>query len=341
MSEVCEQGVLFTHHTARTQTKRMMESLPANAKKAAAKALVSHKDTFEASSHIRALVDRDFQREMDAERREARRAARLRVRARSLLEAAEAAMAAIPAERDIFDGPPTLRPMSALELGLMYAWMQADERQCAENEEHVTRWWSGGAVGIQQKWELASGWYDEELDAPPEGHSTPISHGRRPSPAVASTTALTTAASSGTLAIINRHLGPDAARSSAAPARGPHFLGAFVHGHRAPVAFVATREQSRTDAAMVAWTIDAMGTRLAARGRGLGSALAKHCIASARAADPAMMHYRIDVVPSAVPFWEKLGFEEAEPSSAEQKFFMKRGGDRPMALAVASPSVDR
>ena len=29
----------------------------------------------------------------------------------------------------------------------------------------VSCWWSGGAVGIQETWEAASGWFDEELDA--------------------------------------------------------------------------------------------------------------------------------------------------------------------------------
>ena len=304
-------------------------------KAAAAKAIMSRSersDAIDSSPHLTAMVDREFQREMDAERREARRTARLRVRARILLEGAEAAIAALPAEDEGFDGAPALRPISALELGMMYVWMQADERQCSEQEEHVTRWWSGGAVGIQQTWEAASGWYDEELDEPPTRART-ASEGRGPRPAVASVDAVATAASSGSRSVISRQLGPGAAQSCAPPPHGPRVLGAFVHGRRAPVAFVATREPSRKDARLN-WTIDAMGTRLAARGRGLGSALALHCIAAARAADPGLAQYLINAVPAAMPFWEKLGFEEVEPSSAEQEFYMKRGGDRPMALAL-------
>ena len=218
---------------------------------------------------------------------------------------------------------------------MMYVWMQADERQCSEQEEHVTRWWSGGAGGIKQTWAAASGWYDEELDEPPTRART-ASEGRGPRPAVASVDAVATAASSGSRSVISRQLGPGAAQSCAPPPHGPRVLGAFVHGRRAPVAFVATREPSRKDVRLN-WTIDAMGTRLAARGRGLGSVLALHCIAAARAADPGLSQYRIDAVPAAIPFWEKLGFEEVEPSSAEQEFYMKRGGDRPMALRLADP----
>ena len=94
--------------------------------------------------------------------------------------------------------------------------------------------------------------------------------------------------------------------------------------------FAATREPGRTDSE--AWTIDAMGTRFAARRRGVGAALARHCLAAARAAGDADC-YCIDVVPTAVGFWTRLGFEEAEPT-AEQLVFLKRGGDRPMVLRL-------
>jgi len=278
------------------------------------------------SPRLLAAVDREFKREMDAERREARRSARLRCRARVLLEAGEAALAALPAEAA--ESPltdPIIRPMSALELGLMYAWMAADERECAEAEEHVTRWWSGGATGIQQTWEKASGWFDEELDEEPS--STSVS-GRGPRPAVASSEALTTAVSTSDRSVIGRQLGTAAVRDThAPPRRGPHLLGAFVSGRRAPVGFAATHEPTRKEPAHSAWLIDAMGTRLEARGRGIGTALATHCIEAAKAADAEQ--YRIDVVPTAVGFWERLGFEAAEPS-AEQSYWLKRGGDRPM-----------
>ena len=41
--------------------------------------------------------------------------------------------------------------------------------------------------------------------------------------------------------------------------------------------------------------------------------------------------YRIDVVPSAVGFWERLGFEAEEPTG-EQAYYAERGGDLPMVL---------
>jgi len=278
------------------------------------------------SPHLQQLVDREFKREMDAERREARRSARLRCRARVLLEAGQEAMTTLPPESaDVLPYELTLRPMSALELGMMYAWMSADEHECAESDEHVTRWWSGGATGIQQTWEKASGWYDEELDEAPASTSA---SGRCPRPAVASTEAVTTIVASGDRSIIGRHLGPGAVKDThAPPRRGPHLLGAFMNGRRAPVGFAATHEPTRKDPAHYAWTIDAMGTRREARGHGVGTALATYCIDAAKAADAEQ--YRIDVVPTAVGFWERLGFEAAEPS-AEQSYWLKRGGDRPM-----------
>ena len=59
--------------------------------------------------------------------------------------------------------------------------------------------------------------------------------------------------------------------------------------------------------------------------------LARHCID--RAKDTGASEYRIDVVPSAVGFWAKLGFVEEEPD-AEQEFYMDKGGDRPMSLKL-------
>ena len=72
-------------------------------------------------------------------------------------------------------------------------------------------------------------------------------------------------------------------------------------------------------------------SRVAARGRGLGTELARLCIARAKGAGAS--EYLIDVVPSAVGFWAKLGFVEEEPD-AEQEFFMAKGGDRPMSLKL-------
>ena len=43
--------------------------------------------------------------------------------------------------------------------------------------------------------------------------------------------------------------------------------------------------------------------------------------------------YCIDVVPSAVGFWARLGFEEVE-AVGEQAYMMSKGGDRPMVLRL-------
>ena len=45
--------------------------------------------------------------------------------------------------------------------------------------------------------------------------------------------------------------------------------------------------------------------------------------------------YRIDVVPSAVGFWTRLGFAEVE-AKGEQAYLMTKGGDRPMSKRVSS-----
>ena len=46
-------------------------------------------------------------------------------------------------------------------------------------------------------------------------------------------------------------------------------------------------------------------------------------------ATDASHEYRIDVVPSAVAFWVRLGFCEVE-ATGEQAYMMSKGGDRPM-----------
>ena len=43
--------------------------------------------------------------------------------------------------------------------------------------------------------------------------------------------------------------------------------------------------------------------------------------------------YRIDVVPSAVGFWRKLGFHEIA-ATGEQAYYLEKGGDRPMVKSV-------
>ena len=319
-------------------------------------------------------VETVLARELEKDRREARRTARLRCRARELRETAEFATDLIEEAASTEALPPSkaarieLRPVSPLELGLMYAWMAADEAEFSNKSDtpdaqRVTCWWSGGATGIQCTWEAATGWFDEELDAKPAAGGsvvgapvadTPFGHTR--GAATASIARLRHAIEVGSHVVARRHLGPTAASASersastAARAAGagaedrrPHFLGAFVAGERAPVGFVATKEPpSRSYDAYDEWAIDAMGTRVAWRGKGVGTRLAKHCIeqATARArtaaskgprdvAADASHEYRIDVVPSAVAFWVRLGFIEVE-ATGEQAYMMSKGGDRPM-----------
>ena len=121
---------------------------------------------------MEAAVQRQMQRELAAERREARSNARSRCRARELKELAQEALTSLdepPPAPSSSERAVVLRSMSALELGLMYCWMEADERlkeaQDASVEGHIiTRWWGAGAVGLQQAWEEASCWYDEGLE---------------------------------------------------------------------------------------------------------------------------------------------------------------------------------
>ena len=279
-----------------------------------------------------AAVDRHIQRIEERERRDARRAARSRCRARTLLEAAEQLLGTAeegPSPAAL--GRLTLRPMSALELGLTYAWMAADERSAADSdgEERATRWWSGGAVGIQQAWEAATGWFDEALDEPPSSSTS--------WPAGASIDAVAQrVAEDGR--DMDTLLGCATARDCCSPPpHGPHVLGAFADGHCAPIGFVATRAGEGDGAMAASWVIDAMGTRVSSRGHGVGTALAEHCMNAARAAGAD--EYRIDVVPSAVRFWRRLGFDEVE-ASGEQQFFMARGGDRPMAKRLCEAAGD-
>ena len=266
------------------------------------------------------------------DRREQRRSARLRCRARELREMAEEALASGLSfiEDDGTFGKAimaqaTLRTLAPLELGLMYVWMAADEEGSCS-----TRWWSGGAVGIQDAWEASSGWYDEDLDdRPPPDPGRPA-----PSPAAQSIALLAEAVRNGNFQAIKGLVGKRAAPLPRM--RGPHMLAAFTAGCDTPHAFVACKSpgnRSGPHRSSGDWIIDAMGTRVAARGRGLGTKLAQHCIAAARAAGDAA-EYRINVVPTAVGFWERLGFVNAEPS-AEQQVFLHRGGDRPMVLPLS------
>ena len=126
---------------------------------------------------VSSAMDAVLARELEKDRREARRSARLRCRARELRETAEFAAALLQEQaegaevREPCTATIELRAVSPLELGLMYAWMAADEAEfsnCADtpDAQRVTCWWSGGATGIQCTWEAATGWFDEELEAP-------------------------------------------------------------------------------------------------------------------------------------------------------------------------------
>lgn len=389
------------------------------------------------SERIQGLIDKQIKMEMDQDRREARANARLRCRARDLKEAAEESCPGASITRDEAskgrEGV-ALRPITPLELGLMYSWMADDEKSasavqarppsekddCDDSDEDedpdeeaaqdatpttvrpqmaVTRWWTGGAVGLQATWEASMGWFDEadtpEPDCPQHqsGSSNESASGgaqgaavavvRRPAGAGVENLQATLRVGGGTSA--SRQLGATAARNAAAPGSpaarymegtldaapklGPHFLGAFVGGQL--VGFVATksyppdRRAAARRPAGSEWIIDAMGTRLSYRGCNIGTALAEECMtrckaaASKAAATTAKTHtsthsmdgtgrpkeegaheepspafaYRIDVVPSAVGFWQKLGFELEEPTG-EQAYYAERGGDLPMVKCL-------
>ena len=421
---------------------------------------------------IESMVDRQIRREMAADRREARASARMRVRARELKEAAEAAVALLDesattvlktSKMGAAPEDAVIRPLSPLELGLMYVWMEQDEatavtRLAAEKgadrgansssdeddaetvvkgrasgftrpsamavppQLMVSRWWSGGAVGLQQTWEACMGWVDEKTEAAEAEAaeevvrelesrtgcrsavpSDPVDAAgcRHPRSAESSVAALQEAVAhvrkkGGGRERLARMLGATAARAAAAEGSaaaqyldwseaktprmtepkgrglgaGPFFLGAFTNcpcvpfdaslatgsatlERHAPRAFLATRyapPEVRSDgrarrpkplAAGTEWAIDAMGTRLTARGSGLGRSLALCCMSHAKQAaisaakaiaegvDGASFAYRIDSLPSAVGFWKKLGFTE-EQAKGEQLYWRDRGGDLPL-----------
>ena len=74
---------------------------------------------------------------------------------------------------------------------------------------------------------------------------------------------------------------------------------------------------------------------LAARRRGMGGAEEE---GEAEGGAPQHSHaYRLDVVPSAMAFWARLGFVEVE-ATGEQAYYAERGGDRPMVLWLPLPS---
>ena len=364
-----------------------------------------------------AFFDSAIERQLAADRREQRMNARLRCRARDLKEAGEIAGELLQKQsmaQSVDTAEIEIRRMSPLELGMMYAWMAAEEAESnhsdTTDEQRVSRWWGGGAVGIQETYEASAGWFDEEIDAPPStstqmsaltaaphAAASASSAGR---PAAESVSRLKLAVEAGSVAVAKRLLGAEAARNSVAVVhaarlsggssggngggshdgsvrRRPHLLGAFAPGEPAPVGFIATKlPPVRPTLYFDMWAIDAMGTRVSWRGRGIGSRLARHCLAAAAAhaaafprsiPQPLRRHaparrrppidssdeeeeifeeevaapaaggyaYCIDVVPSAVGFWEKLGFVETK-ATGEQAYYLERGGDRPMVKYLSS-----
>ena len=282
-----------------------------------------------------------------------------------------------------------VRPLSPLELGLMYVWMERDEKTAG-----TTRWWSAGGAGLQQRWEEAAGWVDEELDgASWVGlHKRPDATGEVD--AVESALAPALPAERRATAV-SRLTGAAAAPPSLTPPPA-RFLGAFVPGVLGPVGFVATRstrasagpvdyrvEDARRTAgrrcsgsgsgegggegagggggegagggggegagggggegdggeggveagSWSSWVIDVLGVARPWRKRGVGTALARHCLEQARAGASTGARYAIDSVPAAVGFWTRLGFEEVE-ATGEQAALMERGGDRPMVMVL-------
>ena len=378
------------------------------------------------SERIESLIDKQIKMDMNKDRREARRNARLRCRARDLMEAAEEQFPENSREEAVVckgRTDITLRPITPLELGLMYSWMAEDEKSVAaraaprhahkddddpdEDDDDppdvaeangttapsaaraqmaVTRWWTGGATGLQETWEASMGWFDEaDTGAPHQGDAEKQVVRR---PAGSGVENLKETLRIGGASSASRQLGSAAARNAAAPGSpaqrylegkldaaggslGPHFLGAFASGQL--VGFVATKSYPPDKLAAARrpagseWIIDAMGTRLSHRGCSIGTVLAEECLVRCKAAarkaaiakarssletspqagsaatptdrttqdvdgahepSPAFA-YRIDVVPSAVGFWQKLGFELEEPTG-EQAYYAERGGDLPM-----------
>ncbi len=280
-------------------------------------------------------------------RREERHATRCRCRARALKEAAEELLAlqppsdrSSPAEGSW--ASPTIRALSPLELGLMYAWMASDEAELAGG---ATRWWTSAGASLQQRYEEAAGWVDEVLDG-----EVWVGGTKRPDATAAADEPAATLASG--VASLDGLTGPGAAPLSLGRPTS-HFIGAFVDGEVSPVGFAATRSTrssfgpidhraeaaraarskgglSRDDSAEEGWVVDVLGVRHCWRGRGVGSVLARHCMEAAAAEGGAGRMYTIDVVPGALGFWAKLGFEEVA-ATGEQAELIPRGGDRPMA----------
>ena len=100
---------------------------------------------------------------------------------------------------------------------------------------------------------------------------------------------------------------------------GRRLVGAFVAGERFPSGFAATKADG--------FSVDAMAVRALARGRGVGRALAEHCVATAEAAGA--RRYEVDALPSAVGFWRALGFARVEEGrlSPTSRVMGKLAGD--------------
>ena len=98
------------------------------------------------------MLSSAVERQLAEERREQRRTARLRCRARDLKDCAEHALELLRQAASTSDLAPgdsaavEIRPLSPLELGLMYAWMELDESDFCNStdtadSQRVTSWW--------------------------------------------------------------------------------------------------------------------------------------------------------------------------------------------------------
>ena len=178
--------------------------------------------------------------------------------------------------------PLSIRPLKAIELGLLFDWIYHDESKKPE-------WWaasdgpqwSDSSVTLQARWEETAGLDDAALD--------PNADAAR---AVADV--CTVARGHGSLRSLLVDEGPTTVAAATCT-----LVGAFVAGRFSPVAFAATSRSGD------AFSIEAIGTRRSWRRRGIGAEIAQHFISRAREAG--QQDYSIDSVPAARAFWQSQG----------------------------------
>ena len=253
-----------------------------------------------------------------------RRARRARCRARTLQEAAAEALGGKLAAEQLAppcDGNVTVRELNALELGLAYVWMARDEAEnTCGSAVTATRWWTGAAPGIQQRWEEATGLCDVALEANTDLiDDEEVARLLSAEDLVEEVEQLVSRAvqvegpasrQSGTLM---RNVTRGAERRYMLPSSKPRkatavVVGAFVEGRLSPCGFAATKQEEP-------WVIDVLGVNLGWQRRGIGRLLALHFVDGARRAGHTC--FRVDAVPTAVGFWAQLGFAPLELEGCE------------------------